>query len=282
MFVCLFVSKLIQSLGIHWKNTVNNYMKLFVVSMIHSKFGNSMFFTEVILSLFNHHSQEQGSQRHWGSCQAPPCANAGAQGCAQLSKTHGQEGQGSGELDTSPAMATMGPGLMAPGADMGSWALGCIWRVPEGQAEALSPGGTLKTLVTGTQWQGLKNKSHIFSSFPVLLKFQHRYSLTQIRLNLLEWNYKIDIILPQNFLINQMWGVLAAPERTRFLIRSENLITTQKQFSRKNGLMVHHSNLPSGKSWHLFIWWNLKTDFLQFSFNLIHYILFQAHYLVQY
>lgn len=122
---CLFVSKLIQSLGVHWKNTVNNYMKLFIISMIHSKFGNSMFFTEVILSLFNCNSQEQGIQRHWGSPQAPPCgwgcAKAGtwAQGWAQLSRTHGQEGQGSGELDTSPAVATMGPGLMAPGAVLG-------------------------------------------------------------------------------------------------------------------------------------------------------------------
>ena len=42
----------------------------------------------------------------------------------QLGRAHGWAGQGCGELETSPAAASLGQGLMAPGADVGSWAVG--------------------------------------------------------------------------------------------------------------------------------------------------------------
>ena len=62
--------------------------------------------------------------------QPQPWASATSLGTgmwAQLSSAHGKVGQGCGELETSPAAASLGQGLMAPGGtDMGSWAMGRV------------------------------------------------------------------------------------------------------------------------------------------------------------
>lgn len=70
---------------------------------------------------------------------------------------HGQKGQSCGELQTGTAEASLGQGLTAPGADMGSWSL-CRVRYSwdGGWSGSLQPGGALRTLteilVRGFLW----------------------------------------------------------------------------------------------------------------------------------
>lgn len=67
----------------------------------------------------------QGQARMW------------ACGWAQLSRDHGWVGPACGLLEAGPAEALLGQGLMAPGAEMGSWALGrvgCLWMGTDSKA----------------------------------------------------------------------------------------------------------------------------------------------------
>ncbi|KAK4831651.1 hypothetical protein QYF61_018618 [Mycteria americana] len=81
----------------------------------------------------------------------PGWAKAWACGWAWLSGTHGQAGQGCGELQAGPAAASLGQGLVAPGAEMGPWAVGRWWSLRgagQGQSGLLVPSGPGDKLVT--------------------------------------------------------------------------------------------------------------------------------------
>ncbi|KAK4824340.1 hypothetical protein QYF61_013675 [Mycteria americana] len=89
-------------------------------------------------SLSQHPSQEQGSSGpgHW----APPWGQGRAEarlGCQPVggpSSAQPVAMQGCGEVVTGPAVALLGQGLAARGADMESWAVG-RWREPQGPGQ---------------------------------------------------------------------------------------------------------------------------------------------------
>ena len=82
------------------------------------------------------HFPEDSVRRGW--------ARTWARRWARLSRAHGWAGQGCGELETGPAVVSLGQGLVVLGADMGSWATGRVGGAAgteQGQSELLKPSG---------------------------------------------------------------------------------------------------------------------------------------------
>ena len=67
-------------------------------------------------------------------------------GWARLGRAHSRAGQGCGELETGPAVALLGQGLVALGGEMGSWAMGRVEGALRGWAGTGRSVGALKAL----------------------------------------------------------------------------------------------------------------------------------------
>lgn len=145
-----------------------------------------------------HSPSQWASPWGWGWAEAGP--GHGPEGGPSSADLVQYAGPDCGELEISPAVASLKQGLMAPGAKMMSWAVGRVWK-GSSRAETVR---LITALGSWTVFQIHENLNYILL-FPAHSKQKQRSdsNLTSLALPLLmrEWTCELLAQIQSNFLL---------------------------------------------------------------------------------